>query len=121
MVYTSYFAFIRNLPKNIVTISICGKAPEFYKGIQYKKLAPSWDIFKQWKETKDNDLYTKRFKEERLKPLIAKNVMKELMELANNNDIALICYEKPLDFCHRHIVAEWLNENGFECKEFVKE
>lgn len=33
--------------------------------------------------------------------------------------IALICYEKPSDFCHRHLVADWLNKNGIPCEEWV--
>ena len=31
------------------------------------------------------------------------------------------CYEKPSDFCHRHLVADWLNKNGVECKELEDE
>lgn len=34
MIYTSYFAKLKKLPNNIIPISICGKAPEFYKGLQ---------------------------------------------------------------------------------------
>ena len=34
-------------------------------------------------------------------------------------DIALLCYEKPDDFCHRHLVADWLNKNGYKCEEYV--
>ena len=33
MIYTSYFAKLKYLPKDIVPISICGKCPEWYKGI----------------------------------------------------------------------------------------
>jgi uncharacterized protein (DUF488 family) len=33
-------------------------------------------------------------------------------------NIALVCYEKPTDFCHRHLVADWLKEHGYECEEF---
>jgi hypothetical protein len=33
-------------------------------------------------------------------------------------DIALVCYEKPEDFCHRHLVAEWLKKFGYCCEEF---
>lgn len=33
-------------------------------------------------------------------------------------EICLICYEKPSDFCHRHLVADWLNKNGVKCKEY---
>jgi len=34
-------------------------------------------------------------------------------------DIALLCYEKPGDFCHRRLFADWLKEKtGYEVKEF---
>jgi uncharacterized protein (DUF488 family) len=29
----------------------------------------------------------------------------------------LLCYEKSGDFCHRHLVAEWLRRYGYEVKE----
>lgn len=42
--FTSYFGKLKSLPKSIIPISICGKAPEWYKGPQYKKLAPKYDF-----------------------------------------------------------------------------
>lgn len=42
MIFTTYFAQLRNLPENIVSVSICGRAPDWYTGLQYKKLAPKW-------------------------------------------------------------------------------
>ena len=48
MIYTSYFAKLNKLPNNIIPISICGKAPDWYKGLQYKKLAPKYDFFIKW-------------------------------------------------------------------------
>lgn len=63
MVYTSYFAKLKSLPDNIVPISICAKAPDWYKGLQYKKLAPKYDFFIKWKENHDNDYYIKCFNE----------------------------------------------------------
>lgn len=35
--------------------------------------------------------------------------------------IALLCYEKPDDFCHRHLVADWLRKNGYECEELWRD
>ena len=32
-------------------------------------------------------------------------------------DIVFLCYEKPSEFCHRHLLAQFLEEQGFECKE----
>lgn len=136
MIYTTYFAQLRNLPPNIIPVSICGKAPEWYRGVQYKKLAPKYDFFMEWKRTHDNDYYIKHFNDEVLSPLSIIRVLTELQcsipeevkvkmqsPFYDNQEwhITLVCYEKPEEFCHRHLVSKWLCENGFECKEFIKE
>jgi hypothetical protein len=41
-IYTSYYAKSKKIPEDIVRISIAGKAPEYYTGIQYKALAPKY-------------------------------------------------------------------------------
>ena len=46
-------------------------------------------------------------------------IIDELKDAAGDRDIYLLCYEKPSDFCHRHIVAEWLKQNNIECEEKV--
>ena len=123
-IYTSYFAKIKQLPEHIVPVSICGKAPEWYKGLQYKKLAPKWDFFAKWKETHDNDYYIDCFNKQVLSNLNAWLVIKDIISLMNLadfpdlKDMCLVCYEKPSDFCHRHLVADWLNKNGIECIEY---
>lgn len=136
MIYTTYFSYLRNLPPNIIPVSICGKAPEWYHGLQYKKLAPKYYFFMEWKKTHDNEYYIKHFNDEVLALLSITKVLTEL-QCAIPEDIkikmqspfytsqewhiALVCYEKPEEFCHRHLVSKWLYENGFECKEFMKE
>lgn len=49
MLYTTYFAKLKSLPENVVPIAICGKTPDWYTGLQYKKLAPKWGFFSEWK------------------------------------------------------------------------
>ena len=122
-IYTSYFANIKNLPNDTITIAICGKVPEWYSGAQYKKLAPKWSFFKVWKETKDNDYYIEHFQKEVLDKLDPAKIILELTKMAQNrtyagihtHNIALICYEKPSDFCHRHLVANWINKWYKKC------
>jgi len=125
MIYTSYFGNLKKIPSFIIPVSICGKAPEWWHGYEYKKLSPKYSFFMKWKETHDNNYYVKHFEEEVLNQLNADEVIKELNDLTQNisdaYDICLICYEKPEDFCHRHLVAEWLNKNGYDCKEFILE
>jgi uncharacterized protein (DUF488 family) len=46
-------------------------------------------------------------------------VLLDLQKLAGDKIPCLLCYEKPGDFCHRHIVAEWLHNNlGVHVEEF---
>lgn len=124
MIYTSYFAKLKELENhNVIPISICGKSPNWYKGLQYKKLAPKYGFFMEWKKNHDNDYYIEHFQKEVLDGLDATEVILDFSRMVHGfnvgeNDIALICYEKPSDFCHRHLVAEWLNENGFKCEEW---
>ena len=77
----------------------------------------------KWKETHDNDYYIRCFNEQVLSKLNAYSVIMDLKHLCNKSlwddvDICLICYEKPDDFCHRHLVAYWLIQNGIECEEW---
>lgn len=125
MYYTSYFANIKNLPPDIVPIAICGKSPEGYKGLEYKKLAPSWDIYRNWKYSNhthvDKAIYTDRFYKEILDKLDPLVVEQELLSIVvRGMSFCLICYEKPGDFCHRHLVADWMRKAGIDIQEFVK-
>lgn len=139
MIYTTYFAQLRNLPPNVITISICRFPPKWFSGLEYLRLAPSWKILKKWKDSsKDyaaaND-YVRQFNHEVLELLSAREVLCELQALvpgeiqtkmkvsiSESDDwhIALVCYEKPSDFCHRHLISKWLRDNGIECKEWEK-
>lgn len=116
--YTSYFANVKNLPGQVVPISICGKAPDSWKGLQFKKLAPKIWFFKQRKETGDNDFYISNFNIEVLSKLDPDKIWNELREMSGHLPFALICHEKPNEFCHRHLVSAWLRRNGYEIKEF---
>lgn len=133
MLYTSYFAQIKNLPPNIIPVSICGKAPDWYRGLQYKKLAPRYGFFSAWKRNHDNDFYVRHFNAEVLRGLNPTRVVSELWYLLSeeiraqmrvpffdNPDwhVALVCYERPEVFCHRHLVADWLSQAGFACREW---
>ena len=118
MIYTSYFAKLKNLPEDVIPVSICGKAPCWYEGFQYKVLAPKYDFFNTWKENHDNDYYIKCYNERVLSQLDYSVVISDLLRFSQGKDICLLCYEKPEDFCHRHLVAKWLNDNGIDCKEY---
>ena len=118
MIYTSYFANMKNIPSDVVPIAICGKAPDGYKGLQYKKLAPMLGFFLVWQRNHDNAYYTKRYHEEVIDQLDIREVLLDLHKMSGGKDMVLLCYEKPGDFCHRHIVRAWLKSNGILSEEF---
>jgi len=139
MIYTTNFSRIRNLPSDIIPISIASKCPSWYDGLEYKKLAPKYDFFIEYKNTHDNALYIKHYTDEVLSKLFVHHTVVELLCKVNNikginysPEIALICYEpKPLNdmsfeniikngskyFCHRHLVAKWFSDNGYDVRE----
>lgn len=123
MLYTTYFAKLRSLPEDVIPVAICAKPPIGFKGYTFKQLAPKYDAFKHYKETKDEEQFTNDYYNQVLNSLNPVRVFNELYELIDKSefthDIALVCYEKPTDFCHRKLVANWFNSKGLPCKEYT--
>ncbi len=103
--FTSYFNK-HKLHNFDNVISIAGKCPDWYTGKEYKILAPKYWFFMKYKEDGDITFYKKMYQKEVLDLLDPLKVYNELGE----NSI-LLCYERPNEFCHRHLVAEWLMNN----------
>lgn len=123
MIYTTYFENLKNLPEHITPIAICLKSPEWYRGLEYKKLAPHESFFRKWKANHDNNYYITSFNQQVLQNLSVEEVIEDLNALIKttaNRDIALICYELPGEFCHRHLVSQWLNKHNVFCIEWEK-
>jgi len=115
-IYTSYFANVKKLyAVGVTPISIAIGSPRWWKGAEYKPLAPTWHMVK---DNIGRERYIEEYKQI-LSELDPCAVLLQLNSLAKDNDFALLCWEKPSDFCHRHIAAEWLMDNtGCIIKEF---
>lgn len=117
-IWTSYYANIRNIPKDYLLVSASGGITEDIENavdVWDKKLAPSKSIFNEYKGTGDWKGYTDRFKEERLPKVDWLERLEQWEESANKigkemDNIVILCYEKPSDFCHRQILAENVEE-----------
>lgn len=136
MIFTSYFAKVKKFPKNVIPVAICAKVPDWYNGLRYPKLAPKYDMLMKYKDDHNEADYADCFNNTILDPLDPVKVSSELQEwlafhydihlylapLHNNPSyhVALICYEKPDEFCHRHLVADWFKANDIECKEWTE-
>jgi uncharacterized protein YeaO (DUF488 family) len=110
---TSYFSGY----KGKGGISVARYNPRFIKNIvSCRKLAPG-----SWFNSVSEEEYIKRYFDEILSKLDPQKVWEELHKLAGDNEPVLLCYEKPSDFCHRHLIAEWFyTELGEEVEEYSK-
>lgn len=117
-IYTTYFAKVKDLPNTIMPISIAALPPKGWEYPQYKKLAPSLELLTAYKRNNNQAYYIKEYQEKTLDKLNQDGVLYDLFTISLNQDIALVCYEKPENFCHRQLVAEWLRNAGFEVQEY---
>lgn len=109
MIYTSYFSSRKYNINDGVSIA---RYVKFWKGETYYPLFPSQNLLSDYKNGLiDEKEYERRYVSETLSKLNPKKVYEDL------DGKVLLCYEKTSDFCHRHIVAKWLNDNGFKCEE----
>ncbi len=116
-IYTSYFANGAKLQKaGIMIIGIALYPPKWFNGMSNKYVSPSWDILHNSKSKED---YAQRFDTEILARRDPKAFLTAIEKMSNGKDVALCCFEKPDEFCHRHLVAKWLNEKlGLQIEEF---
>lgn len=123
MIYTGYFAKTKKYKEaGLVPISIAGKAPAFYDGLQYKKLAPSFNLVYTYKSGSITpEEYIPRYYDEILKHYSWEEIEKDLYTLSEGKDVVLLCYETPKDFCHRQVVAEFARKNGLNVVEYISD
>lgn len=118
MIYTGRFSEVKKYEQEgIIPISIAGYAPNYYKGIQFKTLAPKYDWWKEWHDKHlSNDWYKEKYQETVLNKLNPKVIANRLQ--AFGKDVILLCYERPGEFCHRRLVADWLRLSGTPVCEY---
>jgi hypothetical protein len=82
----------------------------------YEDLWPPQELLDRWNAAKkagaSNDLepeYTRIYNAQ-LAELSAQKVYNDLIALAGP-DAVLLCFEDPGKFCHRRLVAKWLEDN----------
>ena len=113
MIYTSYFAAMRKMTdeQKAQCVSIARWTPRGIDIPSYLKAAPPSDLLKDYKDGTVSKEYVNITYSFQLSKLTAEEVAKDL------DGKILLCFEKPGDFCHRHILAEWLRSHGYECEE----
>lgn len=119
---TSYYAKFSRLSKEeksrYIPVLISTSLPKWFLDreeyyMEYKLLAPSNNnVFKLKNNKMSQEDFTNAYTD-KLKGLDLEQILEDLYDYEGITDteIVLLCYEKSTDFCHRHILCEYLNEN----------
>ena len=111
MIWTSNFARAEQVKEKERLLNIAQYMPEGIEMESYPDLMPPADMLQQYKQDHNEAAFVKAYQEQVLDRLSVAKVAKDL------KGRILTCYENPGDFCHRHLVAEWLQKHGFKCQE----
>ena len=107
MIYTGRYEKCRS--GNLISISKdCGKSFGF-EGKCFLKLAPNSSFWRVWKDNIgkiDEEENTRFYINEYYKQVLINVDIEEILKDEENP--ILLCYEDSSDFCHRHVLAEYI-------------
>ena len=122
MIYTGYYSKIKEYADSgLILLSIYRTKPEFAKScIDIPQLFPSDKILWDHKKGKIDEMeYTSKYLDQ-LNELGVDRIIKMIQIFGDN--VVLLCWESPEKFCHRHILADYINKNSnINVEEFGKE
>lgn len=130
MIYTTYLSNLKNLPEeNSIKFLITRWKPR--NTIDVKKynlewrpnLAPTELTLAKYKDESITwSEYRQLFIDESFENQLFIDGLQEAMNYNDEGlDVFLICYEKDDSICHRSILKEIFEINGYECKEYRKD
>lgn len=101
--FTSYYSSPLLKKVSLKKVAISRGVPKWFTpDVIYMPLAPSWQLIRISDETE----YTRRYQAEVLDKLDANFVLSQFQDGA-----ILLCWEPVGKFCHRRLVAEWIQKN----------
>ena len=104
---------------NLISISFDKGEDAGFEGKNIIELAPFRDFFHIWRDNKGKipeEENTRYYIEQYYTRVLSKVDILDLLK--DEEKPILLCYEDSSDFCHRHVLAEYINiKYGIEVKE----
>ena len=146
-IFTSYYSNFARIPSDLLCIGISRYIPDEFKTTKIHNflytpnsiLAPSRELLMKIKNGEiGQDEYAKIYFSEIGQSFIKlgyrdareyfakmfsdfeKSFSEKDGPLSSFNGIVFLCYEKPGDFCHRHLLAALMRSLGYDVSEYEK-
>lgn len=118
-VFTSCFKFAKGLDSSrFFVVSISRFPPRWFRGCRCYEFAPSASLLKRFKGGLSQCQYDVEYRRDVLESVDVHRVFEGLARLACGRDIVLCCFEPAGDFCHRRLLARYVQERwGYPIKE----
>lgn len=114
-VFTSFFGNVKALERcGVVPISIARWPPRGWTGPRLNWLAPTRYMLSDECSLEEY----KRLYVEICHKVNPEWFQRQLQSIGEGKDVALLCFERPGEFCHRHMLADHLNSLGWDVQEF---
>jgi len=115
-IFTSNYARSATYP---LSFAISVKPPDWYKGKCIPQLAPTWELLNAYKK---DEINKEEYAEVYIALLKRRKYTPDRVVDALPDGARLLCYEAPSDFCHRFVLAKWIqDETGMIIPEYVSE
>lgn len=107
--YTSYYSNTKLKRERVLPVRVSLHPPRNLEvPVTIPSLYPTNDLLLLGDSLVYSSLYIRRL--EQLNPKEVLDTLLEYSKRYKTPNIALCCFEKPFQFCHRHIIAVWLNQ-----------
>ena len=107
MIFTSFY-FHPDFKKHHNLIGISASVTDCFTGERLEILAPSWDLLNAYHR---DGLTNEQYSEQYLMSLLDRGVDPNTILDDIPQGSILLCYEPPGQFCHRRVLAKWVEDN----------
>lgn len=110
-VFTSCFKFARSLDESkFFVVSISRFPPRGFKCYRCYEFAPSATLLRRFKAGLSEYRYRFIYRRDVLERIDVHKVFEDLAVKACGRDIVLCCFEPAFNFCHRRLLANYVQE-----------
>ena len=110
-IYTSCFNYAKRLDSSkFFVVSISRFPPKWFQGYKCFEFAPSAELLRRFKGGLSKYHYGLVYRHEVLESIDVHHVFEGLARLACGRDIVLCCFEPAYEFCHRRLLARYVQE-----------
>ena len=120
-IFTSSFKRARRLDSSeFFVVSISRFPPKWFKGYCCFDFAPSVQLLHDYHEGLSDFDYSRRYRRQVLDRVDVHKVFEGLAVLAGGRDIVLCCFEDAFQFCHRRLLARFVQERfHYSIEEYI--